>query len=329
MDDNSRPVRGIQEDTMEKQILPISVLIPTMNRPQSLERTLTGYAQAAWIPKQIVVVDQTPDETMAAGIRQMIQSLDTRITITYVFQEIPSSSSARNNAMSHATEELIVFSDDDVDVYDDTLMHIRDIMADSSVAMIAGINDNSGKSKTDIGYLLGTKSFRHRNIGHVTASMLGRYPQPVCGQIETHWAMGYFFTVRKSLVEKWGICWDEKLTGYAYAEDLDFSFGYYKKAAAEGMRCVLDERVHVRHLAAKEYRIPSKKHTYVYVINRAYLSAKHHMGWQSEVAMEWCDFWRLVERILKRQNPGDLWKALQFKRRHRREIRQGILKYPV
>lgn len=314
---------------MEKQILPVSVLIPTMNRPQSLKRTLTSFAGATWIPKQIVVVDQTPDETMASEIRQIIQSLDTEITITYVFQEIPSSSSARNNALKYATEELIVFSDDDVDVYEDTLMHIRDIMEDPSVAMIAGLNDNSGKSKTDIGYFLGTKSYRNRNIGHVTASMLGRYPDTVRGQVKTQWAMGYFFAVRKSLVEKWNICWDEKLTGYAYAEDLDFSFGYYKKAVEEGLRCVLDERVHVLHLAAQEYRIPGKKHTYVYVINRAYLSAKHNMGWQSELAMEWCDFWRLVERILKRQNPGDLWNALQFKRKHRREIRRGILKYPV
>ena len=43
-------------------ILPISVLIPTMNRPDSLERTLKKYICAKYIPAQIVVVDQSEEK---------------------------------------------------------------------------------------------------------------------------------------------------------------------------------------------------------------------------------------------------------------------------
>lgn len=313
---------------MEKQVVPISVLIPSMNRLQSLERTLNGYVQADWIPRQIVVVDQTQDAATAQEICQMVQSLSTDIVMTYVYQQTPSLPAARNNALRCAMEDVIVCSDDDVDIYKDTIKMVWEIMQNPAVAMVAGLDDNMGCSKTDIGYLLGTKSFRNRKIGHVTASVLGRYPDVVSGQVDTQWAMGYFFAVRKSLLEKWNLRWDENLTGYAFSEDLDFSYAYHRKAAAEGMRCILDERVHVCHLVSQEYRIPSKKHTYGYVMNRAYISVKHKMGWKSAIAMEWCDFWRLVERILRRRNPKDLWDALRFKHRHWKEISQGILNYP-
>lgn len=42
--------------------LPISVIIPTMNRPESLDRTLKCIAEAADVPQQIVVVDQSQNE---------------------------------------------------------------------------------------------------------------------------------------------------------------------------------------------------------------------------------------------------------------------------
>ena len=39
-------------------ILPITVAIPTMNRPQALRRTLQGYLGADHLPAQIIVVGQ-------------------------------------------------------------------------------------------------------------------------------------------------------------------------------------------------------------------------------------------------------------------------------
>lgn len=40
---------------MNNNILPISVLIPTMNRPESLERTLKKYMSAKFVPAQILI----------------------------------------------------------------------------------------------------------------------------------------------------------------------------------------------------------------------------------------------------------------------------------
>ena len=131
--------------------------------------------------------------------------------------------------MQKTVQKLLVCSDDDVEVYADTLKNVYDLFQNPQIPMIAGLDDCAAKSTSKIGYLLGTKSFFKRKIGHVTASMLGRFPaQQVKGEVDTQWAMGFFFAVRTPLLKKWNIKWDENLTGYAYAEDLDFSYSYYK-----------------------------------------------------------------------------------------------------
>ena len=298
--------------------LKISVIIPTMNRPKTLERTLASYAAGKETPDQIIVVDQS--ETM--DTRHAVESLCGHFGAEYLYRDVPSSAAARNAGQRAAKQDIVIFSDDDIDVYPDTLGNVRDIMSREGVALIAGIDDLTGVSRTNIGYLLGTKSYRKRKIGHVTASVLGRYPDQVQGEIDTEWAMGFFFVVRKSLAEEWNLEWDERLISYAYAEDLDFSWRYCSRARETGLKCVLSDRVRVRHLASREYRIPSRKSTYMYAIHRRYISDKNHIG--SRLAMGWCDFWRIVERAVKRENPGELINAIKAAGRLRKSNYAGM-----
>jgi glycosyltransferase involved in cell wall biosynthesis len=307
--------------------IPISVLIPTMNRPKTLNRTLRNYLTVTYIPTQIVVVDQSQDEEVRQQVKDIVNKYSNQTECKYIYQSRPSSTMARNNAMKVAKEEIVVFSDDDVDIYHNTFVNVYDIMQNERIAMIAGLDDNNRKSTSKIGYLLGTKSFKNRNIGHVTLSMLGRYPDNIKGETETQWAMGYFFVVRKSLIEAWNMKWDENLSGYAYAEDLDFSYGYYKKARTNGMYCILHESVHVKHLVSLEYRIPSKKSRFMYVINRAYLRSKHGMGVSSKIVMNWCNFWRLIERIVRKENPKDMMNAMQYLKKNKNRIKKGKVSF--
>lgn len=313
---------------MEQKILPISVLIPTMNRPDTLKRTLDSFWTAAFLPSQIVLVDQSQDAAVSSQIQAMAGLCPDGVELTYVYQQQPSLTKARNRALENAKEEILICSDDDVDVFSDTLYQVYSIFQNPKIAMIAGWDDNMPAGQSNMGFLLGTKSYRNRSIGHVTPSMLGRYPERTPGQIETQWAMGYFFAVRKSCIIRWGLCWDERLTGYAYAEDLDFGFGYYRKAKQNGMYCVMDERVHICHMVSQEYRTPSKKQTYMYIMNRTYLRKKHRMGFRGIAAMCWCDLWKLVERVVRKQNPGDFLRAQGYALKHRKQIERGILKYP-
>ncbi len=299
-----------------------------MNRPKSLDRTLKLLFSGIDTPNQIVVVDQSQDAAVRNENKSILQTYkDVCDGLCYEYQQVPSLTKARNAGFGKALNEIIVCADDDIDVNPDTIGNVYKLMQNPNIAMIAGIDEFTKPSTSKIGYLLGTKSFRRRKMGYVTSSMLGRYPDNIKGQIETQWAMGYFFVVRKSLMEKWGCRWDEKLTSYAYAEDCDFSFGYYKHARAEGLKCILDPSVKVKHLASKEYRIPSTKNTYMYVINREYLRHKHNMGVKGVMASAWCNFWRLMQSIASHQNPKAFAHAVWCTIKYRKDIHSGNLDY--
>ena len=300
------------------KFVPISVVIPTMNRPETLERTLSTYAAGEMLPEQIIIVDQTEDENK----KHVVQQISRKYGCDYLYLREPSLTAARNIGRQAANYEIIVFSDDDIDVYDDTMKCIFEIMRLQDIALIAGIDDLTGASKTNIGYILGTKSYKKRNIGHVTKSILGRYPDHVTGEIQTEWAMGYFFAVRKSCINKWNLSWDERLISYAYAEDLDYTYRYCKKAKQEGLKCILTDKVHVKHLASKEYRVPSRKSTFMYAIHRRYIADKNHMG--SRAAIAWCDFWRIVERVIKHEHPDELISAIRKAAELRRNSYVGM-----
>lgn len=307
--------------------LPISVIIPTMNRPGSLDRTLNCMAMATDVPQQIIVVDQSQDENTRKQNEKILNQYSLIESRVYVYQQTSSLTKARNNGYAKATNEIIICSDDDVDVPTDIFTNIMRLMLDKRVAMIAAVDELTSQSKTNIGYLLGTKSFLNRKIGHVTFSMLGRYPDNITSQTETQWAQGYFFVIRKSCLERWHIRWDENLPSYAYAEDLDFSFAYYKAAKKEKLHCILDPCIHVKHLATLEYRVPSAKSTYMYIINRKYLAHKHHMGAVGIVGRNWCELWRLIQRIVSRHDAKIFLRAYFCKFKYSKEIKHGFLDF--
>ena len=94
----------------------------------------------------------------------------------YHYREIPSSTATRNEGLRYAKHEVIIFSDDDIDLYDNTVKNVSDITSDDSIVWIAGLDDKSERSTSVLGYLTGSKNIVKLKKGQVTASILGRYP---------------------------------------------------------------------------------------------------------------------------------------------------------
>lgn len=305
----------------------VSVVIPTMNRPDTLQETLNSYINGDVLPDQIVIIDQTPNYYIRQQVENVLNQYETQVRIEYVYQEVPSLTKARNIGISMCKHDIIVFSDDDITVQKDTIKNVIEIMKNKEISMIAGINSRDRYSTSKIGYFFGKKSYRKRNIGHVAKSMNGRFPEKkVQGTVDTEWAMGFFFVIRKSLIDKWENYWDENLTSYAYAEDLDFSYSYFKHSVAEGLRCILDERIMVEHRVSNEWRVPSRKSTMMYVINREYLSYKHKMGWTSRILTRWCNFGEFLMRAFHKMNPSTVLKAQLVCDKYRGDIKKGIIR---
>lgn len=121
----------------------ISIIIPTMNRPESLKRTLDYIVKCRVRPGEVIVVDQSLDSNIANANRETLSRISNIINAKYLYQENPSLTRARNYGIRNATKEIIVCSDDDVDVKTDIFEVIQSIMMDRSIAMIAGLDRNT------------------------------------------------------------------------------------------------------------------------------------------------------------------------------------------
>src|SRR4030043_788366 len=104
----------------------ITVIIGTYNRAQELARTLEGMAKAEkrGLSVEFVVVDNgSIDET-----KSVADSFSERIPIHYIFEGRSGKNRPLNTALENCSlGEIVVFTDDDVDVSPDWLISIRQV----------------------------------------------------------------------------------------------------------------------------------------------------------------------------------------------------------
>lgn len=292
-----------------RKVLPISVIIPTFNRFEALSRTLSMIdILSGTIPNEIIIVDQSQREETRRNISYCCDKYR-KINAKYILLKTPSSTKARNIGILHAVNDILVFMDDDVDVNKDTFENLYDLMSNPSIAMVGAIDETLPTSGGIMGCLFCMKSFKNRNIGHVTKALLGRYPQTVVGMVDTMWAMGFCFSVKKQYLSIWKLAFDENLTGYAYAEDLDLTFSYYKCAKKLKLKCVLSDKVIVKHLETKEYRTPSKRNIFKYVINRKYLAYKYNEPLSTHLLLKWANVGLMITRIMNHESCREIVEA--------------------
>lgn len=309
-----------------KKKLPISIIIPTFNREEALKRTLSTIDEySEMVPDEVIVVDQSIQLETRKRIRDCCDEFAS-IKCRYIFLETPSTTKARNVGVQNAGNDILVFMDDDVDVNGDTLGNLYELLRDESIAMVGVIDETLPTSGGTLGCLFAMKSYRNRNIGHVTKALLGRYPQKVNGTVDTMWAMGFCFAVKKQYVTKWNLLFDEKLTGYAYAEDLDFTYRYYRQAQKQDLKCLLSENISVRHLETKEYRIPSKRNIFKYVINRKYLAYKYESPLSTHILMCWANIGLMLSRIVNHEPCYDIIAASRRCHQLKKYLKKGIIK---
>jgi GT2 family glycosyltransferase len=289
---------------MNISVFPISVIIPTYERPDSLADTLSSFNSSEYKANEIIVVDQSANHKEANSlICKKYQN------VRYFWLPTPSSTKARNLGISLAVNDIIVFSDDDVNIEGDTLTNVFNIMNQNDYALLGGLDRKTMNNKSSIfSYIIGKKSFFKRKIGHMTKSIFGRYPDKVTCETNTEWAMGYFFSVKKSYCIKWGLRFDERLREYAYAEDLDFTYRYCLNAKKENLKTVLSPEVFVNHKVSSEYRSQSEKMVKYLFVNRGYIA--HKLGIRgSKAAMGWSNFWIFIYAVLKKENVNYYKKA--------------------
>ncbi len=309
-----------------ESLLDMSIIIPTRNRCNTLVETLLTLKDSNYQPKQIIIVDQSDEAIKENEIMQFVHD---KVELCLVLLDTPSLTRARNIGISRATCSIILFMDDDVLLNKDSLLILAKTFQDKKVSLVAAphYQDMNLKKYKDI---LGLTFFRKklvRESGYVCrGAILGRYTPVVNDIIPTEWAMGYFFAVRKEVLQHYKISFDEKLISYAYAEDLDFTYSFCSKSKKDGYKTVLNSKIYVNHLGSKEWRVTTEKARYMYVINRVYLSYKHFKSPIYRLLLVWSDIGELFREIItKGEKAKILLKAYYLCLKNIRSLRKGVI----
>lgn len=316
---------------MKKSCIPISVIIPTLNRHETLIQTVKSLCSGECVPKEIIVIDQTA----SAITKDQFESID-ETSLVIEHSPIASSTHARNVGIEKAREEILLFCDDDVLINNDTLRDLYSLISDNEVALVSAIHYRSnaiyvGTKKCNLlneigGTLIGMKKFWRKDGYVIKSNMRGRYADGINTITDTEWAMGYFFCVKKQVIKKMNHFFDEHLIRYAYAEDLDFTYRYCIEARESGLKTIVAPKLYINHLASREWRIPKQEEVNYIFANRRYLSWKlfpSKAGYR--VAMWMFDILYLLTQLPRKKYAIEIKNALILCWKNRDAIKEGSI----
>lgn len=113
--------------------LSFSVVVCTADRPESLRRCLASLAQLSSCVQDVVIVDNSQNE--AAAVRALVAEFGYR----YVLEEVPGLDRARNRGLLSVESDLVLFTDDDVEISADWDAWLRDGFIDPLVMVTTGL----------------------------------------------------------------------------------------------------------------------------------------------------------------------------------------------
>lgn len=257
----------------------ISLIIPTYNRPEALSLCLKSLSTCVKLPNELIVVDQSSNEVFAKNKQAIVDLLTGDVTsmkIKHLKVDFQSLTAARNYGIKNSSEEIIVFSDDDIEYMENTFLVIESIFSNSSISFAGAIDLLTPKQRfSPLSYLFDLKEINIFSRGYITRSCLGRFPKVVKSMTNTQWGMGFCFALRKSYIFEGDLWFDEKMSRYAYAEDLDFSMRYCQYLKKKDLKSIFSPDFCVKHHVSKEYRIPSTEFYLSYFGNRYYIINKN------------------------------------------------------
>lgn len=264
----------------------ISVVIPTYRRADSLKRTLLTIAAQRRRPEEVIVVDQSPPSERAGVEAAIAEARSEGLDVRAIWADTPSSTRARNLGFASSTGDWVIFSDDDVDWPREVTGIFADKLAATPELVMLAARDTLTSSRAKPAWrrfasaLFLTDTLSPIRRGIVLPCMQARYPQPVIGDMETEWAMGYWFAVDRVFVSSHGLMFDEKMIRYAQAEDMLFSHQVYHAAQKSARRCVVSEDVAVAHRVSQEWREADSFADLCDAWNRIYIAGQLRPGWR-------------------------------------------------
>lgn len=212
----------------------IAFIVPTRNRPDLLKKLLRSIQDQTVKPHQVILVDGS-DESIEPEIKQFLSS-----SVSYIRVVPPSLTKQRNEGLKALNEDitLVGYLDDDIVLERDaveTMLRFWEQCSEDVGGSSFNITNNIC-TETPIlprtldklfRQILGKLSCLDGEQGKVLRSGKNTSVSPVLKDISAEWLCGGATVWRIQILEDFRF--DEWFAGWAYYEDIDFSFRVAQK----------------------------------------------------------------------------------------------------
>jgi len=207
---------------------PVSVVVCTRERPESLARCLRSLQSLSRPPHEILVVDNAPTSN---ATQQVVSQMP---EIRYVLEPRPGLGRARNTGIRCSTGNIIAFTDDDVEVHPDWLTRLQQHFDDPKMMVVTGLvlpaeleTEAQLIFEKDLGYL--NKGYRTKTFDSQFFEQTKNLGVPVWGV-----GAGANMAMRREVFDLVGD-FDERLGAGAAGCSEDSELWY--RVLAEGWNC--------------------------------------------------------------------------------------------
>ena len=250
----------------------ISVVIPTYNRAEDIKKTIDSFKKVILRLNEVLIIDQSKNDEVERLIKSMKDG-----KIKYFHIDVPSLTKARNFGIKNLSKKssIVVFLDDDVTLDKDYFNEILKIFNKFPDALgVGGYYLPPEKKKTNLVETALRRLFliEHLELNNtrVLSSYGNTYPSRLTKTIKSQWIPGFNMAFKIGTFDEFSF--DENLSGYALAEDFDFSYRIYKKHPGA---LFISPDAKLVHRASIVERHPTEKASYMNQTHHFYLNFKN------------------------------------------------------
>ena len=247
------------------EVTRFSVIIATLRRPELLADTLASIIACVPGPAEVIVVDGDHARSARAVVERMSAG---SVPLQYVAADV-GLTRQRNVGVASASGDVVLFVDDDVLVPSETIRILEDTYRDPSIVgatgRVIGSRARLVPAHSRVRRLLpgGGREGGFTRFGYP------RYIQNVDREFDVECMAGCFMSARRTDAMEVGF--DERLVGYALAEDEDFSY----RLAQRGRIRYLPSLVVEHRLGPPHDGMASRAMARTLVVHRKYLFQKN------------------------------------------------------
>ena len=249
-----------------------SFVIATRNRPAYLVGTVRSLLAQTVLPRELCIVDSSDETPARAEIERMCA--EAGVDLVYVHPSPPGLPRQRNIGIDHTTGDPVFFTDDDValasDAHGAVLAEYERWGPELGGVRGSPLNpQRPGMAIVLWRRLFGLGGWWPEASGKVRGGFFAENANALAQPKRVEFFNGLFPSFRRKVFEHERF--DERLKGYAFKEDVDFSYRVWKR----GYVLVQTPKARVDHFKAGDERLEPYDLQRMWLGNQFYLHRKN------------------------------------------------------